>query len=315
MREPIFLTPVFKERIWGGTKLQTEFGYTINSHLTGECWAVSAHQNGQSIVRSGLYTDKTLGDLWEDNRELFGNLEGDVFPLLTKILDANKDLSIQVHPNDQYAKEHENVELGKTECWYVIDCEENAEIIFGHRAQTKEELRKMINQGEWERLLERVRVKPGDFFYVPSGTIHALCKGVLILETQQSSDTTYRVYDYDRVDQNGVKRELHIGKSLDVITVPHKDLTVKLKRKEMKGATITEFIKEKHFSVYKWDIHSSATFTQDKSFFICSVIKGAGEICVDKNIYRLKKGDHFILPSGLADFEMKGPLEVIVSHP
>jgi len=315
LNEPIFLTPVFKERIWGGVKLGTEFGYDIESQLTGECWAVSGHPHGQSMVRNGPYKNRTLGSLWEKNRELFGNIEGDVFPLLTKILDANKDLSIQVHPNDSYAKEHENGELGKTECWYVIDCDENAEIIFGHSAQTYKELKEMIEQGEWSRLLKRVKVKPGDFFYVPSGTIHALCTGVLILETQQCSDTTYRVYDYDRVDQNGLKRELHINKSLDVITVPHKSLNVIPLPKEIKGGRITTFVKETYFSVYKWEVNTSATFTQDQSFLICSVIEGAGEICIEKDVYALKKGDHFILPYGLGNFELIGNLELIVSHP
>ncbi|WP_411334714.1 mannose-6-phosphate isomerase, class I [Metabacillus indicus] len=315
MKTPIFLKPVFKERIWGGTKLRSEFGYDIESELTGECWAVSGHPNGQSVVNGGVYKNRTLGDLWESERELFGNLEGDVFPLLTKLLDANNDLSIQVHPNDEYAKKHEDGELGKTECWYVIDCEENAEIIFGHTAQSKEELRKIIDAGGWEHLLKRIKVKPGDFFYVPSGTIHALCTGVLILETQQSSDTTYRVYDYDRADQNGMKRDLHISKSLDVITVPHENQNVSPVFQNIKGGRIISFVKERYFSVYKWEISTSAAFTHDQSFYICSVIDGSGEIATDEGIYSLKKGDHFILPYGTGDFVLRGHLQLILSHP
>ncbi|WP_204954216.1 mannose-6-phosphate isomerase, class I [Metabacillus crassostreae] len=315
MKEPIFLAPVFKERIWGGTKLRTEFGYDIESDFTGECWAVSAHPNGQCIGSNGPYKNLSLGQLWENNRELFGNIEGDVFPLLTKILDANKDLSIQVHPNDEYAKKHESGELGKTECWYVIDCEESAEIIFGHTAQSHEELKEMIELGEWIQLLKRVKVKPGDFFYVPSGTIHALCSGVLILETQQSSDTTYRVYDYDRVDQNGLKRELHINKSLDVIRVPHEIQNNNSVPKEIEGGRITTFVNEEYFSVYKWEIHTASSFTHSKSFFICSVIKGSGELCIDENVYHIEKGQHFILPYGLGNFKLKGNIELIVSHP
>lgn len=164
--------------------------------------SISARPNGQSIVSQGQYEGTSLGELWKEYRELFGNMEGDVFPLLTKILDANNDLSIQVHPNDEYAFKYENGELGKTECWYVIDCEDDAEIIYGHTARPKEQFIEMIENGEWDKLLCRIKVKPGDFFYVPSGTIHALCSGVLILETQQSSDTTYRVYDYERIDKN-----------------------------------------------------------------------------------------------------------------
>ncbi|MFS0864601.1 mannose-6-phosphate isomerase, class I [Fredinandcohnia sp. 179-A 10B2 NHS] len=315
MKEPIFLTPLFQERIWGGTKLRTEFGYNIESDLTGECWAVSAHPNGQSVVSNGQYKGKTLGELWAEHRELFGNLEGDVFPLLTKILDANNDLSVQVHPNDEYAGKHENGELGKTECWYVIDAEEGAEIIFGHNAQTKEQFAEMIERGEWNELLRRVKVKAGDFFYVPSGTIHALCSGVLILETQQSSDTTYRLYDYDRTDQSGQKRELHIQKSIDVSTVPHEDFPVAPKTESIVGATITTFVKEEYFSVYKWDVTGSAEFTQDKPFLIGSVLKGAGEIVVEGESFPVEKGTHFILPSNLGEFRVKGELELIVSHP
>ena len=315
MKKPIFLTPVFQERIWGGTKLRTEFGYDIKSDLTGECWAASAHPNGQSIISSDPYQGKTLGELWNQHRELFGNLEGDIFPLLTKILDANNDLSVQVHPNDEYANKHENGELGKTECWYVIDCEIDAEIIFGHVAQTKEQFKDMVERGKWNTLLRRVKVKPGDFFHVPSGTIHALCSGVLILETQQSSDTTYRVYDYDRVDQNGQKRDLHIEKSIDVTTVPHKDVNIEPTVKNIPGGTIATFIKEEYFSVYKWDITTVATFAQDKKFLIVSVLKGTGKIITEEGSFPIEKGTHIILPSGMGSFEVKGKLELIVSHP
>lgn len=315
MKEPIFLKPTFKERIWGGTKLKTEFGYEIDSDLVGECWAISAHPNGQSTVRSGEYEGKTLGELWEQRHELFGSLSGETFPLLTKILDANNDLSVQVHPADDYANKYENGELGKTECWYVIDCEEDAEIIFGHNATSKEELVSMINSDDWDALLRRVKVKPGDFFYVPSGTIHALCAGVLILETQQSSDTTYRVYDYDRTDENGNKRELHINKAIDVTTVPHTATAVQPTTIKQAGADVTTFIQSAYFSVYKWRIQSTATFEQTESFMIASVIEGNGEIITENSHHALKKGDHFILPYQMGTFQLNGNMNIIVSHP
>jgi len=315
VKEPFFLTPFFQERIWGGTKLQSEFGYDIPSDITGECWVVSAHPNGQSVVSSGTFEGKTIGELWNEHRELFGNIEGDVFPLLTKILDANSSLSVQVHPNDEYAGKYENGELGKTECWYVVDAEEDAEIIFGHRAQTKAQLGNMIERGEWNDLLRRVKVKPGDFFYVPSGTIHALCSGVLILETQQSSDTTYRVYDYDRIDKNGQKRDLHFEKSIDVITVPHEDFPTAPRVENRTGVTVTTFVQEEYFSVYKWNITGVGEFLQDKPFLIGSVLNGAGEIVIDGESFIVGKGSHFILPSGMGKFKLKGELELIISHP
>ena len=194
--QPLFFEPVFKERIWGGEQLKS-FGYELPSTQTGECWAFAAHSNGQSIVKNGEYKGLSLGELWEDQRQLFGNIAGDRFPLLTKILDAAQDLSVQVHPDDEYGLKHEG-DLGKTECWYIIDCEEGAQIIYGHTAQTREDLATMIHEGKWDELLTKVPVKPGDFFFVPSGTVHAIGAGIVILETQQNSDTTYRVYDYDR---------------------------------------------------------------------------------------------------------------------
>lgn len=314
-RDILFLEPVFQERIWGGTKLADEFGYEIPSNLTGECWAVSGHPNGQSIIKNGPFAGRALGDLYMEERGLFGNHEAEKFPLLTKILDANQDLSVQVHPNDDYAHIHENGELGKTECWYVIDCEKDAEIIFGHTAETKEEFVGRIEKGEWEELLTRVSVKPGDFFYVPSGTIHALCSGVLILETQQSSDTTYRVYDYDRTDKEGNARELHIEKSIDVSTIPHKNVNVTPEISEQDGITVTTYVKAEYFSVYKWDVDGAFVSTQDKHFLIGSVIEGSGEVKLDDIINPLKKGDHFIIPFQAGEFTVEGNLQLIVSHP
>lgn len=311
--EPLFFNPIFMDRIWGGTELRS-FGYDIPSDTTGECWAFSAHPNGQSVVKNGKFAGKTLGELWEHNRELFGNAEGDRFPLLTKILDANQDLSVQVHPNDEYAKVHENGELGKTECWYIVDCKEGAEIIFGHHAQTKEELASMITENKWTELLNKVSVKKGDFFFVPSGTIHAIGEGIIILETQQNSDTTYRVYDYDRKDANGNTRELHVNQSVAVTTVPHKADEYDVKVETNGDLTATTFIECDYFTVEKWDIQGSSIISQTKQFLLCSVIEGEGSIKKDSAVYSFKKGDHFLLPSGFGSFELEGNSELIVSY-
>ena len=187
--EPLFLDSPMHEKIWGGNRLKTEFGYDIPSEHTGEYWAISAHPNGVSYVKNGKYSGFHLAELYKDKPELFGHPKASVFPLLTKILDANDWLSVQVHPDDAYGMEHEG-ELGKTECWYIIDAEEGAEIIYGHKAQTKEELATLIEAGDWDGLLSKTPVKKGDFFFVPSGTMHAIGPGIMVLETQQSSDTT-----------------------------------------------------------------------------------------------------------------------------
>lgn len=314
MAEPLFLQPVFQERIWGGTRLKEQFQYDIPSDRTGECWAISGHPNGQSVVKNGPHAGKTIGELWENHRELFGNLEGDVFPLLVKILDANADLSVQVHPDDEYAAKYENGELGKTECWYIIDCKEDAEIVFGHTAKTKEELRQQIEAGNWDELLRRVPIKPGDFFFVPSGTIHALCEGTLVLETQQSSDTTYRVYDYDRIDQNGNKRELHIEKSIDVTTVPHRDPELNITTKQIQDAQVTTFIQGEYFSVYKWDVNGKLVTENKQPFLLFSVLAGNGNLQINDQTYSLDKGDHFILPATVKEFSLDGNIQLIVSH-
>lgn len=312
--QPLFLQPVFKDRIWGGTALKDVFGYEIPTDHTGECWAISAHPNGPSVIENGPYTGMTLDNLWREHPELFGNPKEKVFPLLTKILDANMDLSVQVHPDDAYALVNENGELGKTECWYIIDCKENADMIFGHNARSKEELVEQMKAGKWGELLRRVKIKPGDFFYVPSGTIHALCEGTLVLETQQSSDTTYRVYDYDRRDAEGNLRDLHLEKAIDVTTVPQKDTVSTPVVEEKENAVITTFVESQFFSVYKWQVHGKYHFSSSNRYLLLSVINGDGALLHQGIEYTLKKGTHFILPVGFGECELDGECELIVSH-
>jgi mannose-6-phosphate isomerase len=315
LENPIFLKPVFKERIWGGTALRDTFNYKIPSENTGECWAISAHPHGQSVVDSGEFNGKMLSELWDNHHELFGYYDSDHFPLLIKVLDANDDLSIQVHPNDTYANEFENDAFGKTECWYIINCDENAEIILGHYAVTKEQFANMIKNEQWNMLLQRIKIKPGDFFYIPSGTLHALCKGTLVLETQQSSDTTYRVYDYHRRDQEGNLRELYIEKAIKVTTIPHIANRVEPAVSKTKTSTITTFVEGQYFTFYKWDVYSRLEMNQDKHFMLVSVIEGGGMLIVKDERYSIQRGQHFILPYGISNFIIEGVVQLIVSHP
>ncbi|KRL39139.1 mannose-6-phosphate isomerase, class I [Liquorilactobacillus uvarum] len=317
MKQPLFLKPCFQEKIWGGQRLKTKFGYPIPSNQTGECWAISAHSHGPATVLNGEYKGQTLGQLWQDKRELFGNATGDVFPLLTKILDARTELSVQVHPDDSYAMEHEH-ELGKTECWYVIAADEDSEMIYGHHAKTKAELSTMIKKGQWDKLLRRIPVKAGDFLYVPSGTIHAIGKGVMVLETQQSSDTTYRVYDFDRVDKKtGEKRKLHIKQSIDVTNVPHIDPKLDISTHKQGNAEITKYIATDFFSVYKWELpFGKASFQRGKaSYTLVSVLDGQGKIIIAGESYSLTKGQHFILPFDVKEWTIEGKLSIIASEP
>ncbi|MBT2661623.1 mannose-6-phosphate isomerase, class I [Bacillus sp. ISL-45] len=312
LKQPLFFEPVFKERIWGGEQLKS-FGYELPSDQTGECWAFAAHSNGQSVVKNGEYKGLTLGELWENQRQLFGNIEGDRFPLLTKILDAAQDLSVQVHPDDEYGLKHEG-DLGKTECWYIIDCEEGAEIIYGHTAKTREELAAMIQEGKWDELLTKVPVKPGDFYFVPSGTVHAIGAGIVILETQQNSDTTYRVYDYDRRDNEGNLRELHIDQSIAVMTVPAVKPEIKPVVKTSGDMKITTFVESDYFTVHKWELEGTVKLSQHLSFQLVSVIDGIGSLVKDNDRFEFKKGDHFMLPFGFGEYELDGSAELIVSH-
>lgn len=315
MYEPIFLTPVFKERIWGGTQLHDRFGYDIPSTHTGECWAISAHPNGPSLVSSGKWKGLTLREVWQQHPEVFGGKTESEFPLLVKILDANTDLSVQVHPDDTYANEHENGALGKTECWYILDCAKDSTLIYGHTAKTKQELQTMIKSNEWNDLLKYVSIQPGDFFYVPSGTVHALGKGTLVLEVQQSSDVTYRLYDYERTDGNGVKRELHLDKAIDVITVPAKEATKTIKTEQFHSHTFTTLVEVPYFSVYKVDIHSKFQLENQPTYLLINVIKGTTQLQIEDKEYSLSSGDHFLLPSGFRTCAFEGNAELIITHP
>ena len=314
MSEPLFLQSVMQEKIWGGTKLRDEFGYEIPSDKVGEYWAISAHPHGVSTIKNGHFAGMGLDQLYAEHRELFGNSSEPVFPILTKILDANDWLSVQVHPDDHYAMEHEG-ELGKTECWYVIAAEEGAEIIYGHNAKSREELRQQIEKKEWDKLLTKVPVKAGDFFYVPSGTMHAIGSGILILETQQSSDTTYRVYDFDRKDAKGNLRELHLEKSIDVLNIgaPANSRPVTVKADDL---TSTLLVASDFFAVYKWEVSGKVDIEKTVAYLLVSVLAGRGVLTVDGETYPIAKGDHFILPSDVEEWTFEGQdLEMIVSHP
>lgn len=249
-----------------------------------------------------------LSKLWEEHPELFGNTGLDRFPLLIKIIDARSDLSIQVHPDDAYAKEHENGSLGKTECWYIVDCKEDSALVVGHNARTREELKDMVENGRWNDFIREIPVKKGDFIQIDPGTVHAIKGGIMILETQQNSDITYRVYDYDRLS-NGKPRELHIKQSLEVITVPAKSVENSILHTQSKPDEVQRLISCNYYSVYRIDVTDKLSFKQDHPFFIMSVLEGEGTL----NGTSLKKGDHLILPNDYGTVELSGSMQIIAS--
>lgn len=310
-KEVLFLNPVFKQMIWGGDRLGKDWPYSIPGDNTGECWAISAHPNGDCTIKGGAYEGSTLSELWEEKPELFGNTGKSRFPLLVKIIDAKDDLSIQVHPDDAYAKVNENGSLGKTECWYVLDSKEGSSLVVGHNAQTKDELVNMVNEGKWNELLREIPVKKGDFIQIEPGTVHAIKGGLMILETQQNSDITYRVYDYGRLT-NGKPRELHIEKSLDVITVPAKSVDESiLEADKLPENKLNLLVTCDYYKVWKLDITEKFTMQQDQDFMLMSVINGEGML----NEEKIRKGDHFILPYGYGEVSIRGNVQLIVSAP
>ncbi len=307
--KPIFLKPVFKQMLWGGDRLGTDFGYDIPGDKTGECWGISAHPNGDDDIANDEFKGMTLSQLWKEKPELFGNSDSDRFPLLIKIIYAKDNLSIQVHPDDEYAAINENGSLGKTECWYIIDCPDNAKLVVGHNAKSRQELSDMIHEGKWSEFIRYVPIKKGDFIQINPGTVHAITSGCMILETQQNSDITYRVYDYDRLT-NGKPRELHVKKSIDVITVPAEAVEDSVKcTNDLPQNQWNELIECKYYKVYKLVLDGEISFEQSHPFLNMSVLEGCGSI----NGTEIKKGDHFILPAGYGEVRMSGKMEIIAS--
>ena len=308
-REILFLDPTCTHNIWGGNRLREEFGYPVEGDDIGECWGISAHPNGESTVRCGRFAGQKLSEVWRGHPEIFGSPDSEEFPLLTKIIDARDNLSIQVHPDDAYAKEHENGASGKTESWYILDCPEDARLVIGHNATTREELAAMIHEGRWWELIREIPVKKGDFLQIDPGTVHAIKGGILLLEIQQSSDITYRVYDYDRLS-DGKPRKLHVQQSIDVITVPAKPVTeVVTPLPEIKENQLQTLYSGAYYRVLRMYVNGMAHFGQEDSFLCVSVVEGSGIVSGQP----VKKGDHFILPHGFGEVQLQGQMQIIAS--
>ncbi len=309
MKQILYLQPVLRERLWGGTRL-AEFRYQLPSDHVGECWGVSAYPDSCCVVRNGIYAGRRLDDLWREEPALFGRTDTTQdFPLLIKIIDAHDDLSIQVHPDDEYARIHENGACGKTECWYVLDAEPGATIVIGHHAKDKEELSQMIHDGRFRDLIREVPVKAGDFFQIEPGTVHAIKAGTMVLETQESSDVTYRLYDYDRL-QDGRKRPLHIEQSIDVIRTPFEPKEIRPVTCSMPAARLTKYFDCRFYTVYKLDVDGSADVPLSGMFHTMSVIEGEGYL----DGSRVEKGDHLVLAADYGSMHAVGRFTAIVTR-
>lgn len=294
MKEVLFLSPEFKYRIWGGTRLKEFYDLSLPFENTGEAWAISAHKNGPSKVLNGFYKGMTLNHLFDSHRHLFGNVVSSEFPLLIKIIDANDDLSVQVHPDDQMAKQYHS--LGKTECWYILDASDDSYIIYGHKALSKAEFLDRVNHNEWDKLLNKVHVKKGDFFFIPAGMVHALGKGIVILETQQSSDITYRLYDYDRIDKDNQKRELHLDLGVEATKIPSPEVNTHVSEFILGNNLVTHLIHSEFFSVEKYELQEPYLL-ENKQYRLFTFLEGSGKI----GDQTYKKGDSCIVTSDFKD--------------
>ena len=316
---PLVFEPILKDRIWGGTKLKTDLGKNIPTQTTGESWELSAVPGDVSVVREGAYKGKPLSQLLEQfPQEILGrkihDQFGTQFPLLFKFLDAREDLSIQVHPNDELAKQRHN-SFGKTEMWYVMQADEGARIIVGfkHKSSPDEYLEHLNNKNLIE-ILNEVEVKKGDVFFLETGTIHAIGAGIVIAEIQQTSDITYRIYDWDRVDANGKSRELHVEQALDAMNYNTTDTKKEYAKEENKSNTMVDC---PYFTTSYFPLNGTASVDKDGSSFtvyICT--EGEYSFKTDDKSYSFKKGDTILVPAALKAFELSGDatlLEICIS--
>lgn len=308
---PLFLKPIFFEKIWGGNKLN-QFNYDIPSEQTGECWGISAHPNGKNMIENGQYAGQTLDQVWNEHRELFGDFPSKDFPLLCKIVDARHPLSIHVHPDDSYAYEFENGQYGKSECWYIIDAEEDAEIILGTSADSKETFENKIKEEAVLDVVERIKVKPGEFYFIPAGMLHSIGSGVLVYETMQSSDISYRVYDYERNRTDG--SSLEVKKALDVIQFTANAPAIVPETTIVENHKRIQIVSNDFFTMVKWEISGTLNYMKPREFCLISVLEGRGQVITDGEIFKLEKGSNFILTSEDLDSVFEGEFTLIISY-
>ncbi len=292
---PLKLTPVFKEIIWGGQKLKTDFNKKSDLDKLAESWELTVRHDGMNIIENGEYAGMTL--------ESYLGEDAVSFPLLIKLIDACDKLSIQVHPADKYALENEG-EYGKTEMWYIVDCEEGAKLVYGLVDYSKECFRQAVENGTLEEHLNYVDVRKGDVFFIPSGCVHAIGAGILIAEIQQSSNVTYRVYDYNRPGADGKPRPLHVEKALDVI-VDYSESQINAIRFE-DGYDSKYLANCKYFKVEH--LFGDNVINAESSFVHILCLEGEGYI----DSYPIKKGDSYFIPEGCTA-KISGDVEIITS--
>lgn len=316
---PIKLKPAFKDYLWGGTRLRDDFGKDCDFDKIAESWELSCHKDGNSVVADGEFAGLTLAQYIEkEGKSVLGtNCEKfENFPILIKLIDAKDNLSVQVHPNNEYAQRVEG-EYGKTEMWYVVDCDEGASLLYGFKHNiTKEEFRERIENNTLLEVTNSVPVKKGDVFFIEAGTLHAIGKGILIAEIQQNSNTTYRIYDYGRVGADGKPRQLHIDKAVDVTNLCPAKPYPQSEPVDIGGWTKKRLAKCEYFTVDVINVDTSAALEADKSSFVNILVLDGGCVLSSEgnDAVELKKGDSVFIPAGLGKFELTGKCSAVMTH-
>ena len=320
MKKPILLSPAGKDYLWGGEKLKTEYGFKLNLNPFAEAWVCSVHPDGPSAIEHGEYKGKTLQEILEEHPEYLGTkVYSGEFPILIKLIDAKKDLSVQVHPDDDYAFQYENQQRGKTELWYILEADEGARIVYGfEHPVNEEELRSAIKNGTLSNDLHFVPVHKGDAYLVEAGTVHAIGAGILLAEIQESSNLTYRLYDYNRVDKNGKKRELHFDKAMQVLNTKPIHLIRRKPRlvKYYYGCTRELVSRCQYFEVERIQVTKGFSFSvNEESFQVLLCTDGEGGLEVEGSTsnrpYRFKKGSCIFLPADLGRCHVIGSCDLL----
>lgn len=315
---PLLLKPAMKDYLWGGTKLKEEWGFETDKNIAAEAWLLSSHKDGDGIVANGELKGKAFSEvlsLW--GKEALGERaeKFSYFPILIKFIDAKQSLSVQVHPDDEYALKNEG-EFGKSEMWYIVDCEEGAELIYGFKENiSKEEFERRIKDNTLPEVCNYVPVKKGDVFFIEAGTLHAIGAGILICEVQQNSNSTYRVWDFGRVGADGKPRELHIDKALDV---------TKCEKPTRPYGRVGEIVGDENdfkrelvncdlFKSGIMKISEKGTIETNGSFTSLIFLDGEAEVKWNEGSFNAKKGDSVFVPAGM-EVKIKGNAELLYAY-
>ena len=315
MLKPIKLNPIFKEIIWGGNRLKSEYNKKSDLNNIAESWELTVRQDGMNTIFGGDFDGITMEEYIKINGEkVVSSIEQPFFPLLIKFIDAEDNLSVQVHPDDEYGLKNAN-SLGKTEMWYIIDAKPGAQLVYGLKdGVSNDEFAQAIKDGKVEEKLNYVNVKKGDVFFIPSGLVHAIGSGILLAEIQQNSNITYRVYDYNRIGKDGKPRELHVNDALNVIVNRNQEQIEKIQfsRNVKNEYTLASC---EYFTVEKHNISNDSYngYTNDESFASLLCLDGNGLITYNNEEFSITKGDSYFIPAGIGEFKVSGTLEIIVS--